>query len=155
MRKETSKEKEAKKYLNQRQIRFVQEYMKTNSVRQSAVVAGYSPKTAQAQGGRLLQNVKVKAYIEAINERLDSDKIADIQEVMEYLTSVMRGEKKDQFDLDAALSERTKAASELAKRLDVRSRNLQIDCALTIIDDIPDDVEIEDPEDIEDEEESN
>lgn len=155
MRKETSKEKEAKKYLNQRQIRFVQEYMKTNNVRQSAVVAGYSPKTAQAQGGRLLQNVKVQAYIQAINERLDSDKIADIQEVMEYLTSVMRGEKKDQFDLDAALSERTKAASELAKRLDVRARNLQIDCALTIVDDIPDDVEIEDPEDIDDEEESN
>lgn len=155
MRKETSKEKEAKKYLNQRQIRFVQEYMKTNSVRQSAVVAGYSPKTAQAQGGRLLQNVRVQAYIQAINERLDSDKIADIQEVMEYLTSVMRGEKKDQFDLDAALSERTKAASELARRLDVKAKNLQIDCALTIIDDIPDDVEIEDPEDIEDEEESN
>lgn len=155
MRKETSKEKEAKKYLNQRQVRFVQEYMKTNSVRQSAVVAGYSPKTAQAQGSRLLSNVNVQAYIEAINERLDSDKIADIQEVMEYLTSVMRGEKKDQFDLDAALSERTKAASELARRLDVKAKNLQIDCALTIIDDIPDDVEIEDPEDIEDEEESN
>lgn len=155
MRKETSKEKEAKKYLNQRQIRFVQEYMKTNSVRQSAVVAGYSSKTAQAQGSRLLSNVNVQAYIEAINERLDSDKIADIQEVMEYLTSVMRGEKKDQFDLDAALSERTKAASELARRLDVKAKNVQIDCALTIIDDIPDDVEIEDPEDIEDEEESN
>lgn len=155
MRKETSKEKEAKKYLNQRQIKFVQEYMKTNSVRQSAVIAGYSPNTASVQGSRLLTNVKVQAYIEAINERLESDKIADIQEVMEYLTSVMRGEKKDQFDLDAALSERTKAASELARRLDVRAKNLQIDCALTIIDDIPDDVEIEDPEDIEDEEESN
>lgn len=155
MKKETSKEKEAKKYLNQRQVRFVQEYMKTNNVRQSAVVAGYSPNTAQAQGSRLLSNVNVQAYIQAINERLDSDKIADIQEVMEYLTSVMRGEKKDQFDLDAALSERTKAASELAKRLDVRARNLNIDCALTIVDDIPDDVEIEDPEDIDDEEESN
>ena len=146
MKKETSKEKEAKKYLNKRQIDFVQEYMKTNNVRQSAIKAGYSPKTASVQGSRLLTNVKVSAYIQAITERLESDKIADIQEVMEYLTSVMRGEKKDQFDLDPALSERTKAASELAKRLDVRAKNLNIECAVNIIDDIPDsdDIEIED-----------
>ena len=89
-------------------------------------------------------NVNIKNYIDAITERLESDKIADIQEVMEYLTSVMRGEKKDQFDLDPALSERTKAASELAKRLDVRAKNLNIECAVNIIDDIPGDAEIED-----------
>ena len=147
MKKETSKEKECKKNLNKRQIDFVQEYMKTNNVRQSAIKAGYSPKTASVQGSRLLSNVKVSAYINAITERLESDKIADIEEVMQYLTSVMRGEKKDQFDLDPALSERTKAASELARRLDVKARNLNIECAVNIIDDIPDDVEIEDEED--------
>ena len=147
MKKETSKEKEAKKHLNKRQIDFVQEYMKTNNVRQSAIKAGYSPKTASVQGSRLLTNVKVSAYINAINERLESDKIADIEEVMQYLTSVMRGEKKDQFDLDPSLSERTKAASELARRLDVKARNLNIECAVNIIDDIPDDTEIEDEED--------
>ena len=146
MKKETSKEKEAKKHLNKRQIDFVQEYMKTNNVRQSAIKAGYSAKTASVQGSRLLTNVKVSAYINAINERLESDKIADIEEVMQYLTSVMRGEKKDQFDLDPSLSERTKAAGELAKRLDVRARNLNVECAVTIIDDIPEDVEIIDDE---------
>ena len=147
MKNETSKEKEAKKHLNKRQIDFVQEYMKTNNVRQSAIKAGYSPKTASVQGSRLLTNVKVSAYINAINERIESDKIADIEEVMQYLTSVMRGEKKDQFDLDPSLSERTKAASELARRLDVKARNLNIECAVNIIDDIPDDTEIEDEED--------
>ena len=151
MNKETEKEKECKKYLNQRQIVFVQEYMKTNNISQSALKAGYSPKTAAVQGCTLLKNIKVSRYIQAINERLESDKIADIQEVMEYLTSVMRGEKKDQFDLDPSLSERTKAASELAKRLDVKAKNVQVECAVTIIDDIPDDVEIED--DIDDESE--
>ena len=145
MKKETSKEKEAKKHLTKRQIDFVQEYMKTNNVRQSAIKAGYSSKTASVQGSRLLTNVKVSAYINAINERLESDKIADIQEVMEYLTSVMRGEKKDQFDLDASLGDRTRAASELAKRLDVRAKTVNVDCAVTIIDDIPEEeLEIED-----------
>ena len=147
MKKETSKEKEAKKHLNQRQIRFVQNYMKTNNITHSAIDAGYSPKTAHVQGCNLLKNTKVSEYINAINERIESDKIADIEEVMQYLTSVMRGEKKDQFDLDPALSERTKAASELAKRLDVKARNLNIECAVNIIDDIPDDMEIEDDED--------
>lgn len=147
MKRETIKEKECKKNLTKRQIDFVQEYMKTNNVRQSAIKAGYSARTASVQGSRLLTNVKVSAYIQAITERLESDKIADIQEVMEYLTSVMRGEKKDQFDLDPALSERTKAAGELAKRLDVRARNLNIECAVNIIDDIPADTEIEYDED--------
>ena len=151
MNKETEREKKAKKNLTQRQIRFVQDFMKSNNVTQAAIRAGYSKKTASVQGSRLLTNVKVAEYVDSINERQESDKIADIQEVMEYLTSVMRGEAKDQFDLDASLSERTRAASELAKRLDVRAKTLNIEGAVNIIDNIPDDVEIED--DIDDESE--
>ena len=147
MNKETEREKKAKKNLTQRQIRFVQDFMKSNNVTQAAIRSGYSKKTASVQGSRLLTNVKVAEYVDAINERLESDKIADIQEVMEYLTSVMRGEAKDQFDLDASLSERTRAASELAKRLDVRSKTLNIEGVVNIIDDIPDDVEIIDEDD--------
>ena len=147
MTKETNKEKEAKKHLTQRQLWFVQEYMKTNNITQSAIKAGYSPKTAAVQGSRLLTTIKITTYVDAINERMESDKIADIQEVMEYLTSVMRGEKKDQFDLDASLSERTKAASELARRLDVRARTVNVQGAVNIIDDIPDDVEVIDEAD--------
>lgn len=48
---------------------------------------------------------------------------ATASEVMEYFTKVMRGEEKDQFGLDAPLSERTKAAQELAKRtIDIENR---------------------------------
>ena len=147
MTKETEKEIEAKKHLSQKQIRFVQEYMKTNNITQSAIKAGYSKKTASVQGSRLLTTIKIATYVDAINERMESEKIADIQEVMEYLTSVMRGEKKDQFDLDASLSERTKAASELARRLDVRARTVNVQGAVNIIDDIPDDVEVIDEAD--------
>ena len=147
MNKETEREKKAKKNLTQRQIRFVQDFMKSNNVTQAAIRSGYSKKTASVQGSRLLTNVKVAEYVDAINERLESDKIADIQEVMEYLTSVMRGEAKDQFDLDASLSERTRAASELAKRLDVRAKTLNIEGVVNIIDNIPEDVEIIDEDD--------
>lgn len=147
MIKETEKEKEAKKHLNKRQVSFIQEYMKTNNITQSAIKAGYSPKTAAVQGCNLLKNIKVQNYIEAINERLESANIATIEEVMEYLTSVMRGEQKDQFDMDVSIQDRTRAADALARRLDVKARNVHIEGAVTIIDDIPDDVEVENVED--------
>lgn len=50
-------------------------------------------------------------------EQLKKETIADADEILQYLTSVMRGEIKDQFGLDAPLSERTSAAKELAKRV--------------------------------------
>ena len=147
MTKETQKEKELKKQLNKKQMDFVLEYLKTNNITKSAIKAGYSPKTAAVQGSRLLTNVKIASYVEAVNERMESDKIADIQEVMEYFTSVMRGEKKDQFDLDPTLSDRTKAASELAKRLDIREKTINVSGVVNIIDNIPEDTEIIDDED--------
>lgn len=143
MTKETDKEIEAKKLLNNRQIVFVQEYMKTNNITQSAISAGYSVKTAAAHGCRLLKQNNVRRYINAINERLQSCRIADIQEVMEYLTSVMRGEQKDQFDMDVSVQDRIRAASELARRLDVQSKSINVDARVLIVDDIPDDAELE------------
>lgn len=147
MTKETQKEKELKKQLNKKQLDFVLEYLKTNNITKSAIKAGYSKKTASVQGSRLLTNVKIASYVEAVNERMESDKIADIQEVMEYFTAVMRGEKKDQFDLDPTLSDRTKAASELAKRLDIREKTINVSGVVNIIDNIPEDAEIIDDED--------
>ena len=137
MTKETDREKEAKKHLNQKQRTFAQEYMKCNNITQSAITAGYSKKTASVQGCNLLKNPRVQEYINAINERLESSKIADIQEVMEYLTSVMRGEEKDQFDLEPSLADRTKAATELCRRLDVKSANKPVEARVVIVNDIP------------------
>lgn len=49
-------------------------------------------KTAEVNGSKLLRNTKVKAYIDEQLEKLKSERIADQQEVLEFLTSVMRGE---------------------------------------------------------------
>lgn len=137
MNPETDREKEAKKHLNNKQLAFAQEYMKCNNITQSAITAGYSKKTASVQGCVLLKNPRVIEYIEAVNERLESAKIADIQEVMEYLTSVMRGEERDQFDLEPSLADRTKAATELCRRLDVKSANKPVEARVVIVNDIP------------------
>lgn len=72
---------------------------------------------------KILSKPNVQAeYNRAINEARQNT-MASATEVMEYFTSVMRGEVKDQFGLDAPLSERTRAAQELAKRtIDIQNR---------------------------------
>lgn len=56
-------------------------------------------------------------------EELKNESVATASEVMEFFTSVMRGEVKDQFGLEATLSDRTKAAQELARRtIDIENR---------------------------------
>lgn len=62
-----------------------------------------------------------KPYIdEEINYRINlmrEKTIANATEILSYFSDVMRGNIKDQFQLDAPLAERTRAAQELAKRI--------------------------------------
>ncbi|MDW8680982.1 terminase small subunit [Streptococcus suis] len=83
---------------------------------------------AQANGSRLLSNAMVKAYIDEQLEKLQSERVADQQEVLEYLTSVMRGQTQEQtlcsigelgqqvIDIDVGAKDRIKAAELLGKR---------------------------------------
>lgn len=102
--------------LTQRQLDFCIAYVETGNGSESARRAGYSPKTCKYQGSMLLtrQNIKNKIY----DLRHDETKlrIASGREVMDFFTRVMNGEVLDQFGLEASLSDRLKAANELAKR---------------------------------------
>lgn len=51
--------------------------------------------TARANGSRLLTKANIREYIGEKLKELESERVADIQEVLEYLTSVMRREKKE------------------------------------------------------------
>lgn len=76
---------------------------------------------ALKESGNTYRNIAGKEYItDEITwrlEQLKKETIADADEILQYFTKVMRGEEKDQFGLDAPLSERTSAAKELAKRI--------------------------------------
>jgi phage terminase small subunit len=73
------------------------------------------------EAGLSMKSIAGKDYItDEITYRLDQLKketVADADEILQYFTAVMRGQVKDQFGLDAPLSERTSAARELAKRI--------------------------------------
>jgi phage terminase small subunit len=98
---------------------FADYYLEKSNATDAAIRAGYSKKTAYSQGQRLLKNAEVKKYIDERLDTIKSDRIATIEEVMSFYTSVMRGKEKDQFGLDASLTDRLKAGQELIKRLTV------------------------------------
>ena len=99
-----------------KQKAFADEFLKCGNQTEAAKRAGYSEKKPV-----------VLEYIQKRQKQIDDARIADITEIMQYLTSVMRGEVKDQFDLDAPLSERTKCAQELLKRnMDDRRMDIEL-----------------------------
>jgi phage terminase, small subunit len=95
---------------------FADEYVKTTNGTQSAITAGYSEKTASVTGSKMLRKPKVRQYIDAIMDERSKSTIATADEVLEYLTRVVRGEEKDAFGLDVSVADKTKAAELLGKR---------------------------------------
>lgn len=85
-------------------------------------------KVAQVNGSRLLSNAMIKAYIDERLEKLKSERVADQQEVLEFLTAVMRGEITEPLlvldgagyqkvmDAKPNVSTRKSAAVDLGKR---------------------------------------
>lgn len=135
MKKPSKKEKDLGRKLNPKQKAFALAYLEHGNGTRAAKEAGYSEKAAHSQSTHLLRNSKVIEYMDAVRERLESDKIADIEEVMQYLTRVMRGEEHEQFDFEVSIADKTNAAKELAKRLE--SRQGSGTPAVTIINNIP------------------
>lgn len=82
--------------LSTKQKDFADEYIASGNAMQSAIEAGYSFNYAKSQSHKLLENVGIKTYIDERLKEIESAKTATQQEVLEYLTSVMRGEQKEE-----------------------------------------------------------
>lgn len=81
--------------MTEKQKLFADEYLiDLNATR--AYLAAYpsvkNKEVARTNGCRLLTNANVRAYIDERLDEIHSEKTADAQEVIEYLTSVLRGE---------------------------------------------------------------
>lgn len=111
--------------LTKQEATFIDEYCITGNGRQSYLKAypSSNPKNAQQNAHRLLTKEYITSEISHRLQQAKSESIATAEEIMNYFSSVMRGEIKDQFGLEAPLSERTRAAVELAKRqIDIPQR---------------------------------
>jgi phage terminase small subunit len=102
--------------LTEKQKAFADAYIETGNQTEAARRAGYSSKTAYSIGNENLKKPEVSAYIKSRMAELESQRVASADEVMRFFSSVMRGEVKDQFGLDASLQDRLNAGKELMKR---------------------------------------
>lgn len=142
--------------LTLKQKRFADEYIITGNATESAVKAGYSKKYANTNASKLLQNTTIKRYIDERLKILDSEKIADQKEVLQYLSAVMRGEHKEKtlisigefgqeiVDIDVGAKDRIKAAELLGKRYKLFTDKVEVDASVetvVFVDDIGSDLD--------------
>lgn len=156
--------------LNSKEKSFATEYIinKGNAF-QAALAAGYSRNTAKYAYEWLTETLlnstkkrhlpfksELKKYIDEQLEKIESEKIADAKEVMEYLTSVLRGESQSEIVVVEGIGdgcseartmqkapdekERLKAADSLAKILGISKEKLDVTTnQVILVDSVPDD----------------
>ena len=80
--------------LTLKQKRFADEYIISGNATDAAKKAGYSEKTAFTIATENLKKPYIKQYIDQRIKEIDDKKIAKQEEVLQYLTSVLRGESE-------------------------------------------------------------
>ena len=111
--------------ITDKQKRFADEYLIDCNATRAYKAAYPSTKrdvTAAASGAKLLRNCKVKAYIDEQMEKLHSEKVADAREVLEYLTSVMRGKSTAEIVVVEGLGDGCSGARHVQKAPDEKER---------------------------------
>lgn len=113
--------------LTAKQQRFADEYLIDLNATQAAIRAGYSAKYANTNAAKLLQITTVKTAVETRMKEKESALVATQDEILKYLTSVMRGESiaavivtedgaPREMDKHPSEKERLQAAELLGKR---------------------------------------
>ncbi|EPU68664.1 terminase [Streptococcus agalactiae GB00084] len=130
--------------LTLKQKRFADEYIISANATAAAIKAGYSKKTARSIGQENLTKPDIKAYIDERLEKLESEKIATQEEVLQYLTSIMRGDQQEKtlisigelgqeiVDIDVGAKDRIKAAELLGKRYRLFTDKVEMDVSSDI-----------------------
>lgn len=108
--------------LNLKQKRFADEYLICSNATEAAKKAGYSEKTAYSIGQRLLKNVEVKVYIDKQLEKLESEKIAQADEVLKILTAIARDEVKEEVVVTEFQGEGISEARKIKKGVSLKDR---------------------------------
>lgn len=120
------------KSLTVKQQRFVDAYIETGNAAEAARRAGYKSRNADVMGRENLRKHTVRKVLEARLKEIEDKRIAKAKEVMEFLTSSMRGEIKEEavvvegvgdgcsvariIEKQIGANDRIKAAVQLAKR---------------------------------------
>lgn len=134
--------------MTDKQRKFCDEYLIDCNATRAYKVAYPKIKSddaARACASKLLTKANIKAYIDTKLEEMSSAKVASAEEVMKYLTSVMRGEHTEQIplligegiqklaDKDIGAKERLKAAELIGKRYGLFSDKVNFEGTLPVM----------------------
>lgn len=108
--------------MTDKQKRFCDEYLIDCNATQAAIRAGYSPKVARVTAAKMLTNANIKAYIDEQLELLHNENTADAREVLEYLTSVLRGESSSEVVVVEGCGNGVSEARRVTKKPDEKDR---------------------------------
>lgn len=125
--------------MNEKQRAFADYYIELDNATEAAKRAGYSERTAHSLGSRLLKHVEVQNYIKERMASKEKSRIADQDEILDFLTKVMRGEVLDQMGFETSVRDRKDAAIQLGKRHAMWVDKLQHsgNVGVQIVNDIP------------------
>ena len=108
--------------LTAKQQRFCDEYLIDLNATQAALRAGYSAKTAYRTGADNLKKPQIQAFLGARMKEKESELIAGQDEVLRYLTGVMRGETQAARGVSSQLHPGDPRLQPVEKRVPVENR---------------------------------
>lgn len=108
--------------LTAKQKRFCDEYLIDLNATQAAIRAGYSKKTARVIAVENLAKPNIKAYIQQRMDEKEKELIADQNEVLKYLTSVIRGQSRSSVVVVENVGDYMSEAREMEKAPDEKER---------------------------------
>ena len=103
--------------LNARQQKFVLEYQVDQVATQAAIRAGYSPGTAHVQGSRLLSNVKVRAEIDRLRDKLANKAEVSVERVLKEYARIAFADIAQAYDGDGNLLPVSKMPEDIRRAL--------------------------------------
>jgi len=135
--------------MTNRQKKFCDEYLICGNATEAAKKAGYSAKSAKSCGQRMLTFANCQKYLNERMEQLQSQKIASAEEVLQHLTSVLRGESQSEVVIVEGTGdgcsearkimkapdekEKLKAAELLAKRYGILTEKVDVGGSVPVV----------------------
>ena len=143
--------------LTPKQKAFAEYYIETGNATESARKAGYKGKNLNRIASENLEKLNIKNYIDEKMKELERKRIAKAEEVLEYLTRVLRGEETEQvvvtenigdfmseakvIDKELSAKDKIKAAELLGKRYRLFTDKIEADVNQTVVFEGEDDLE--------------
>lgn len=110
--------------MTEKQKLFCDEYLKDlNATRAyKEIYKIKNDNSARALSSKLLTNINIKNYIDQKLAEIESKKIADVKEVLQYFTSVVRGESESEYVVIEGYGDGVSRATTISKTPDEKDR---------------------------------